>query len=238
MSAPEAPLLPPAAAAAAAISKKQRNKDARKAAKAEKVAQRQQPTGRPRPRRPTPSRRTTATSPTRRSRPRPYRAARGPTSAPSAPPPSAAPCCSAGPLGRSPQAGLPRAAPGHGVVHAGGDGPGVSPGMVCFAAALGAESVVEVEGVVAAPRDPVLRATARHVEVRFRRIHCVARASRSLPFSLDDAEAEAELEGPGTGRARVGQDTRFNQRALDLRTPANQAIFRIQFQVENVSNEL
>ncbi len=34
---------------------------------------------------------------------------------------------------------------------------------------------------------------------------------------------------------RVGQDTRLNNRVLDLRTPANQAIFRVQSQVSTVS---
>ncbi|KAG2557400.1 hypothetical protein PVAP13_8NG254800 [Panicum virgatum] len=57
---------------------------------------------RPRARRPTPSWRTTAMSPTRRSSPRPSRATRGPMSATSAPPPSVAPCCSAGLPARSP----------------------------------------------------------------------------------------------------------------------------------------
>lgn len=32
----------------------------------------------------------------------------------------------------------------------------------------------------------------------------------------------------------VGQDTRLNYRVLDIRTPANQGIFRIQSQVGNV----
>jgi len=126
------------------------------------------------------------------------------------------------------------------VFHAGGDSPGISPGMVRFTAALAAESVIDVEGVVAAPRAPVLRATARHVEVRVRKIRCVARrVSPGLPFSLNDAaaveEEEEELEGQGAGRPRVSQDTRFNHRVLDLRTPASQAIIRIEGQVENVS---
>ena len=127
------------------------------------------------------------------------------------------------------------------VVHAGGDdSPGVSPGMVRFAASLAAESFVYVEGVVATPRAPVLRATAQHVEVRVRKIRCVARrVSPGLPFSLNDAaaveEEEEELEGQGAGRPRVSQDTRFNHRVLDLRTPASQAIIRIEGQVENVS---
>ena len=71
------------------------------------------------------------------------------------------------------------------MVHAGGDdSPSVSPGMVCFAASLVAESVVDVEGVVATPRAPVLRATARHVEVRVRMIRCVARPASPVKRPL------------------------------------------------------
>jgi len=40
----------------------------------------------------------------------------------------------------------------------------------------------------------------------------------------------------GEKLVRVGQDTRLNYRAIDLRTPSNQAVFRIQCQVENVSS--
>ena len=39
----------------------------------------------------------------------------------------------------------------------------------------------------------------------------------------------------GEQLVRVNQDTRLNYRVLDFRTPANQAIFRIQGQVGNVS---
>lgn len=41
----------------------------------------------------------------------------------------------------------------------------------------------------------------------------------------------------GEQLVRVGQDTRLNYRVLDLRTPANQAIFRIQCHVEDVSSQ-
>lgn len=39
----------------------------------------------------------------------------------------------------------------------------------------------------------------------------------------------------GEQLVRVNQDTRLNFRVLDLRTPANQGIFRIQSQVGNVN---
>lgn len=69
------------------------------------------------------------------------------------------------------------------------------------------------------------------------------RRAAALPFELADAsrsKAEAEAarakaeaaEGEGGGKgeltATVDQDTRLNVRHLDLRTAANQAIFRIQ----------
>jgi len=215
-------MLPPTAAA---ISKKQRNKDARKAAKAEKAAaQRQQQ------------------QPAAASEADPFAANYGDipdeevqSTAVSGRSWTDVGALSAAAIGRAVLLrGAAMSAAAHGsrlaflvlrqgmdtvqcVVHAGGgdDSPGVSPGMVRFAAALAAESVVDVEGVVAAPREPVIRATARHVEVRVRRIHCVARpASPALPFSLDDAAAavEAELEGHGTGRR--GEPT-------SARTPAS-----------------
>lgn len=39
----------------------------------------------------------------------------------------------------------------------------------------------------------------------------------------------------GEQLVRVNQDTRLNFRVLDMRTPANQGIFRVQCQIENVS---
>lgn len=44
-----------------------------------------------------------------------------------------------------------------------------------------------------------------------------------------------EVLQEGIQYVRVGQDTRLNNRVIDLRTPANQAIFRIQCQVSAVS---
>ena len=40
----------------------------------------------------------------------------------------------------------------------------------------------------------------------------------------------------GEQLVHVGQDKRLDYRVIDLRTAANQAIFRVQCQVENVSS--
>lgn len=68
------------------------------------------------------------------------------------------------------------------------------------------------------------------------------RSKPVLPFQIEDAsrpviDQEAEAKGPaageeekkdGDGQAIVYQDVRLNARIIDLRVPANQAIFRLQ----------
>ncbi|AQK91095.1 Aspartate--tRNA ligase 2 cytoplasmic [Zea mays] len=117
---------------------------------------------------------------------------------------------------------------------------GVSTQMVRFATALSKESIVDVEGVVSLPKEP-LKATTQQVEIQVRKIYCINRAIPTLPINLEDAaRSEADFEKAelaGEKLVRVGQDTRLNYRAIDLRTPSNQAIFRIQCQVENKFRE-
>lgn len=61
-----------------------------------------------------------------------------------------------------------------------------------------------------------------------RSIRCVSRAD-NLPFELADAmRSEEELAREDAQFATVTQDTRLENRWIDLRTPVNQAIFRIQ----------
>jgi aspartyl/asparaginyl-tRNA synthetase len=117
---------------------------------------------------------------------------------------------------------------------------GVSTQMVRFATSLSKESILDVEGIVSIPKEP-LKATTQQVEIQVRKVYCINRAVPVLPINLEDAarsEAEFEkAEQTGEKWVRVLQDTRLNYRSIDLRTPANQAIFRIQFQVENKFRE-
>ncbi|EPS57914.1 hypothetical protein M569_16902, partial [Genlisea aurea] len=114
---------------------------------------------------------------------------------------------------------------------------GVSPQMVKFAAAISRESIVDVEGVVSVPENPI-KGTTQQVEIQVNKIHSVNKAVPVLPINIEDAaRSEVEIEKAleeGEKLVRVNQDTRLNYRVLDLRTPANQGIFRIQCQVENV----
>ncbi|PNY02494.1 aspartate-tRNA ligase cytoplasmic-like, partial [Trifolium pratense] len=109
------------------------------------------------------------------------------------------------------------------------------PALVKFAAALSKESIVDVQGVVSIPPSPIKGAT-QQVEIQVRKLYCVSKAA-TLPINIEDAaRSEFEIEEAiqaGKQLARVKQDTRLNFRVLDLRTPANQAIFRIQSRVGN-----
>ncbi|CAL9748269.1 unnamed protein product [Musa acuminata subsp. burmannicoides] len=113
----------------------------------------------------------------------------------------------------------------------------VSPHMVKFATGLSKESIVDVEGMISIPKDPI-KGTTQQVEVQVRKLYCINRSVPNLPINIEDAaRSETEFEKAeltGEQLVRVGQDTRLNYRVLDLRTPANHAIFRIQCHVEDV----
>ena len=98
--------------------------------------------------------------------------------------------------------------------------------MVKYAASISLESVVDILCEVTVPIEPLVSVTLKTLELQVKEIHIISKA-QDLPFLIDDAgrnEAEAEEKQLPT----VSQDTSLNFRWVDLRTPANQAIFRIQ----------
>ncbi|ESQ54072.1 hypothetical protein EUTSA_v100249450mg, partial [Eutrema salsugineum] len=105
----------------------------------------------------------------------------------------------------------------------------VSVNMIKFLKQLSSESFVDVIGVVVLPKDPVTGST-QQVEIQVRKAYCVNNALPQLPLIVENAaRSEADVKA---GKAGADQDTRLNNRVIDLRTPANQAIFRIQGQVQ------
>ncbi|KAI3894383.1 hypothetical protein MKW92_040505 [Papaver armeniacum] len=111
----------------------------------------------------------------------------------------------------------------------------ISRQMVKFATSLTKESHVDVEGIVSVPDAPIKGAT-QQVELHVRKIFAISKALSKLPLNFVDASrSEADIEKAlqaGEQLVRVNQDTRLNFRVLDLRTPANRAIFCMQSQVE------
>ncbi|XP_076898548.1 aspartate--tRNA ligase 2, cytoplasmic-like [Bidens hawaiensis] len=106
----------------------------------------------------------------------------------------------------------------------------VSVQMVKYAANISKESVVDIQGVVTVPPEPI-KGTSQQVEVQVRTIHTVDRAESPLPINVEDASrSEAEIERALEAReqlARVNQDTRLNHRVIDMRAAANQGIIHL-----------
>ncbi|RMZ52373.1 hypothetical protein APUTEX25_000648, partial [Auxenochlorella protothecoides] len=78
------------------------------------------------------------------------------------------------------------------------------------------------------------------VELKVTAIRCVARAG-PLPFEIADAARGAEAISKATEAGEqvvtVLQDTRLDNRIIDLRTPANHSIFRVQSAVTQLFRE-
>jgi aspartyl-tRNA synthetase len=108
----------------------------------------------------------------------------------------------------------------------------VSRGMVRYASAIPKESIVDVEGVLVAAKEPIASCTQSQVELKVRGVWAISRAAGALPFELSDAaRSDAEVAAAaekGELLCKVEQNVRLDNRALDLRTPASQAIFRVQ----------
>ncbi|XP_062951015.1 aspartate--tRNA ligase, cytoplasmic isoform X1 [Cynocephalus volans] len=98
--------------------------------------------------------------------------------------------------------------------------------MVKFAANINKESIIDVEGVVRKVNQKIGSCTQQDVELHVHKIYVISLAEPRLPLQLDDAiRPEVEEE---EGRATVNQDTRLDNRVIDLRTSTSQAIFRLQ----------
>ncbi|XP_029394547.1 aspartate--tRNA ligase, cytoplasmic [Mus pahari] len=99
--------------------------------------------------------------------------------------------------------------------------------MVKFAANINKESIIDVEGVVRKVNQKIGSCTQQDVELHVQKIYVISLAEPRLPLQLDDA-VRPEVEGEEDGRATVNQDTRLDNRVIDLRTSTSQAIFRLQ----------
>merc|ERR1711957_300152 len=87
------------------------------------------------------------------------------------------------------------------------------------------------------------------VEIHITEFHCVSKISSPLPFLMEDAcrpdfgkesdvgEYTGEEKKSEDGMVRVGQEVRLDNRNIDLRTPANQSIFRIESMIGHFYRE-
>lgn len=102
--------------------------------------------------------------------------------------------------------------------------------MIMYLRSLTLESVIDIEGTLEPAN--VKSCSVKNIEIKLQRIHSITRARSILPFLVEDASrSEAEVDASQeTERPfpRLGQELRLDNRWIDLRAPANNAIMRIQ----------
>merc|ERR1711962_1403776 len=103
----------------------------------------------------------------------------------------------------------------------------VSKQMVKFAAHISKESIIDVEAVVTKVEEKIESCSQQDVELHVKQVWVVSASDPQLPLQIEDAARKLTEEDEGNF-ARVNQDTRLDNRVLDLRTPTNQAIFRLE----------
>ncbi|KAJ2939291.1 hypothetical protein O0L34_g13387 [Tuta absoluta] len=104
----------------------------------------------------------------------------------------------------------------------------VSKQMVKFVGNVTKESIVDVYATVVKTAAPIESCSVRDVELSGIEVWTVSAARAQLPLQVEDAARPEKNDDPEALKIRVNQDTRLDNRVLDLRTPANQAIFRIE----------
>lgn len=140
------------------------------------------------------------------------------------------------------------------------DGTAVTKEMINFAAGLSKESIIDVYGLVKQAPVKIESCSQSDVELELSKLFVVSRSDVRLAVQIEDlsrseAEVVAEMEklklkaektkGKTSGDSakdaalviRVDQDTRLNNRVIDLRTVTNQAIFRFESGLTNLFRE-
>jgi len=104
----------------------------------------------------------------------------------------------------------------------------VSKQMVKFAGSINKESIIDLHVKIIRVETKIESCTEQTLELSVLEIYLVSTAKPQLPLQIEDASRPEKSDDPNSLNIRVNQDTRLDNRVLDLRTPANQAIFRLE----------
>lgn len=111
----------------------------------------------------------------------------------------------------------------------------VSRQMVKWSGGINGESIVRVTGLVKQPKEPVTSTSISNFELHVEKIYMISEAAEKLPVQVKDCmrpapmgEDNEENEVDSQGLPVVSLSARLNNRVLDVRAAANQAIFQLQ----------
>lgn len=110
----------------------------------------------------------------------------------------------------------------------------VSKQMIKFVAGVSKESILDVEGYVRTVSQKVEACSQQDVELHAEQVWVVSPSEPRLPLLVEDASRPDSEDG----LAVVHQDTRLDNRVIDLRTVTNQAIFRLEAGVCKLFREI
>lgn len=100
----------------------------------------------------------------------------------------------------------------------------VSKQMVKYAANINKESIIDVEGIVTPVEQKITSCSQEDVEIQIEKIYVISQSDPRLPLQIEDASRPETDEA----LAHVNQDTKLDNRIIDLRTTTNQAIYKLQ----------
>lgn len=104
----------------------------------------------------------------------------------------------------------------------------ISKPMVKFASNISKESIIDIEARVAEVPSAVASCSQSDVELVASELWVVSASLPQLPLQIEDASRPEKPGDEDSLNIRVNQDTRLDNRVLDLRTPTSQAIFRLE----------
>ncbi|KFM63678.1 Aspartate--tRNA ligase, cytoplasmic, partial [Stegodyphus mimosarum] len=100
--------------------------------------------------------------------------------------------------------------------------------MIKFVASITKESIIDVEGFIRASPQKIESCSQKNVELHVTQVFVVSAAEARLPLQIEDASRPENENDPEGLNIHVNQDTRLDNRVLDLRTAANHAIYAVQ----------
>ncbi|XP_011494872.1 PREDICTED: aspartate--tRNA ligase, cytoplasmic [Ceratosolen solmsi marchali] len=104
----------------------------------------------------------------------------------------------------------------------------VSKKMVKFISTVTKESIIDIEAKVQKVTNPIESCTQKYVEIHIIQFFVVSASEAQLPLQIEDAARSINNNDPTNLNIKVNQDTRLDNRILDLRTFTNQAIFKLE----------
>ncbi|KAI4162766.1 MAG: hypothetical protein LQ342_003653 [Letrouitia transgressa] len=119
----------------------------------------------------------------------------------------------------------------------------ISRQMVKWCGGISGESIVRVTGLIKQPKEPVSSASVSNFELHVEKIYVISEAAQKLPVQVKDCmrappvneeTTEEEADTDSQGAPVVSLATRLNNRVLDVRAAANQAIFQLQSGISNL----